>query len=197
MTFFQEMEQYAAATGAPILRAAERDIFLRVLREMKPRRILDIGTAIGYSALFAVTHGAPEATAVTLERDEHMAEMAAHFFARSPYAGRIELLRGDAGTLLPGLSPGFDFVFIDAAKGQYPDYWLKVQPLLGDTAVVVADNVLFRGLVEGDAFVEHRYRTLVYRLREYLALAELDRAFTTEIFDVGDGLAVSWRKRRP
>ena len=197
MTLFDEMERYAAATGAPILRAAERAVFLAVLREAKPRRILDIGTAIGYSALLAMAHGAPDATAVTLERDERMADTAARFFARSPYAGRITLLRGDAGKLLPTLSPGFDFVFIDAAKGQYPDYWDKIQPLLGERAVVVADNVLFRGLVEGDAFVEHRYRTMVYRLREYLAVTALDPSFTTELFEAGDGLAVSWRNRRP
>ncbi len=197
MELLEEMERYAAETGAPILRAAEREVFIRVLREAKPRRILDIGTAIGYSALLALTHGAPGATAVTLERDRKMAEAAAGFFARSPFSRRIELLRGDAGELLTGLSPGFDFVFIDAAKGQYPDYWFKVKPLLEERAVVVADNVLFRGLVEGDAFVEHRYRTMVYRLREYLAVVELDRGFTTEIFGAGDGLAVSWRKREP
>ncbi len=197
MTIFEEMERYAEATGAPILRAAERPVFLAVLREAAPRRILDIGTAIGYSALLAVAHGAPEATAVTLEHDGRMADTAARFIARSPYAGRVELLRGDAGEILPRLSPGFDFVFIDAAKGQYPDYWDKVRPLLRERAVVVADNVLFRGLVQGDAFVEHRYRTMVYRLREYLALTALDQAFTTESIEAGDGLAISWRNRRP
>ena len=187
------MERYAGETGAPILRAAERAIFRQVLEAARPRRLLDIGTAIGYSALFAMAHAARDATAVTLERDERLADRAAAFIAASPYAGRIRLLRGDAGALLSNLSPGFDFVFIDAAKGQYPDYWRKVKPLLAPQAVVVADNVLFRGLVEGDAFVEHRYRTLVYRLREYLAVTALDRQFRTEIYAAGDGLAVSWR----
>lgn len=188
-----EVERAAAETGAPILRAAERGRFRKILRQVAPRRILEIGTAIGYSALFMLIESDPAATLVTLEKEPGLAARAAAFFRKSPFAARIDLRQGEAEDILPTLSPGFDFVFLDGAKGQYPAYWEKIQPLLSDKAVVAADNVLFQGLVEGDPWVAHRYRTLVYRLREYLALVRAAAGYRTEVFPEGDGLAVSWR----
>lgn len=189
-----EMEQAAAADYAPILRAEERVRFLEILRQTAPKRILEIGTAIGYSSILILSMCDVNTTLVTLEKDLNMVRRAAEFFARSPYASRISLLQGDASILLDDLAPGFDFVFIDAAKGQYPVYWEKIQSLVTYDAVIVADNVLFHGLVEGEPWVEHRYRTLVYRLREYLAMVQASPNYRTEIYEEGDGLAVSWRK---
>ena len=106
------------------------------------------------------------------------------------------MLVGEAEKLLPTLSGAFDFVFIDAAKSRYPDFWLGVQPLLTPRAVVAADNVLFRGLVEGEGsevWPKHSYRTMVLRLREYLRIVRAAPGFRTEIFPEGDGMAVSRR----
>lgn len=190
-----EMERAAEAEYAPILRATERSRFREIVRRAAPRRILEIGTAIGYSALVALSESAADTVVVTLEKDPVMVKRAAAFFARSPFAPRIILRQGDARELLPALAPGFDFVFIDAAKGQYPDYWEMIQPLLAAKASVAADNVLFQGMVEGNPWVPHRYRTLVYRLREYLALVRATPRYRTEIYPEGDGLAVSWRNQ--
>ena len=191
----REMELFAREHETPILTEAARPVFLRTLRETLPRRILELGTAIGYSAILAL-RTLPEAEIVTIERDAAIAEAARSFFSRAGIAGRTTLLVGEAEKLLPTLSGTFDFVFIDAAKSRYPDFWLGVQPLLAPKAVVAADNVLFRGLVEGERSEEwpkHSYRTMVLQLRAYLRLVRSAEGFRTEVFPEGDGMAVSWR----
>ncbi|MBP3690585.1 MAG: O-methyltransferase [Schwartzia sp.] len=191
----REMEMFAREHETPILTEAARPLFLRTVREAAPRRILELGTAIGYSALLALRE-LPDAEIVTIERDAVIAEAARSFFSRAGVAGRTALLVGEAEKLLPTLSGTFDFVFIDAAKSRYPDFWLGVQPLLAPRAVVAADNVLFRGLVEGERSEEwpkHSYRTMVLQLRAYLRLVRSAEGFRTEVFPEGDGMAVSWR----
>lgn len=193
----QEMEAYARARQVPILTEAARPVFLRTVRAAAPRRILELGTAIGYSALLALRESL-EAEIVTIERDAETAETARGFLRRAgaDYVARATVLAGEAEKLLPTLSGTFDFVFIDAAKSRYPDFWLGVQPLLTSRAVVAADNVLFRGLVEGEgseAWPKHSYRTMVLRLREYLRIVRAAPGFRTEIFPEGDGMAVSRR----
>ena len=193
----QEMEAYARARQVPILTEAARPVFLRTVRAAAPRRILELGTAIGYSALLALRES-PEAEIVTIERDAETAETARGFLRRAgeDYVARATVLVGEAEKLLPTLSGAFDFVFIDAAKSRYPDFWLGVQPLLTPRAVVAADNVLFRGLVEGEGsevWPKHSYRTMVLRLREYLRIVRAAPGFRTEIIPEGDGMAVSRR----
>ena len=191
----REMEMFAREHETPILTEAARPLFLQTVREAVPRRILELGTAIGYSALLALRE-LPDAEIVTIERDAVIAEAARSFFSRAGVEGRTTLLVGEAEKLLPTLSGTFDFVFIDAAKSRYPDFWLGVQPLLAPRAVVAADNVLFRGLVEGERSEEwpkHSYRTMVLQLRAYLRLVRSAEGFRTEVFPEGDGMAVSWR----
>lgn len=191
---FREMEIYAEENHVPIIRAAARDVFLQVVKEAAPRRILEIGTAIGYSALL-MADALPELESITtLELSEDRAALAQGYIDRSPYREKIDILTGDAGKMLNSLEEKYDLVFIDAAKGQYPDYWRKIQPLLADRATVLADNVLFRGYVLGTEPVPRRFRTIAKRLREYLVLVEETTGFSTEILPDGDGLAVSRRR---
>ena len=191
----REMERYALEHEVPILTEAARPVFLQTVRTAAPRRILEIGTAIGYSARLALRE-LPGAEIVTIERDAVIAEAARSFLCRAGALSRATLLVGQAEKLLSTLSGLFDLVFIDAAKSRYPDFWLGVQPLLTKRAVVVADNVLFRGLVEGEGSEEwpkHSYRTMVLQLREYLRLVRSATGFRTKVFPEGDGMAVSWR----
>lgn len=191
---FREMEIYAEENHVPIIRAAARDVFLQAVKEAAPRRILEIGTAIGYSALL-MADALPELESITtLELSEDRAALAQDYIERSPYREKIDILTGDAGKMLNSLEEKYDLVFIDAAKGQYPDYWRKIQPLLADRATVLADNVLFRGYVFGTEPVPRRFRTIAKRLQEYLALVEETTGFSTEILPDGDGLAVSRRR---
>lgn len=190
----REMEAYAEKYHVPILRSEERELFERIVREASPRRILEIGTGIGYSALLMLRSN-PTANLISIERDPECRAKAVRFISHAGkrYASRAMLLDGAAEKLLPELSPCFDFVFIDAAKSRYPFFWQAIQPILTPRAVVVADNVLFRGLVDGEEWPKHSYRTMVLKLREYLRLVQAAPDFRTEIFPEGDGMAVSWR----
>ena len=190
----REMEAYAALHHVPIINERGRQAFLQVVQEAKPHRVLEIGTAIGYSSLLMALHGADNIEIVTLELSDERIRTAQSFIDRSAYAGRIRIIGGDAGEILTSQLTGqkFDFVFIDAAKGQYVDYFHKIQPLLTDDATILADNVLFRGYVQGGVPAPRRFKTIVKRLREYIELVNTP-PYVTEILEHGDGLAVTRR----
>lgn len=191
----QKMEDYAAANQVPIIRKQACNVFCDAVRKADPKCVLEIGTAIGYSALL-IASASPELEKITtLELSEERAALARKFIKESPYADKIEILVGDAGEMISGLTGEYDLVFIDAAKGQYPDYWRKIQPLLAEKVTVLADNVLFRGYIEGNETAPRRFRTIVKRIKEYLDLVDSAEGFSTEILRDGDGLAVSRRDR--
>ena len=188
-----EMKEYGEANHVPIINAQGLRVLTDTVAMKKPRRVLEIGTAIGYSTLYIAANSAADVEIVTLELSDERADEAEGFIARSRFAGQIAVVRGDAGENILRQSGRFDLVFIDAAKGQYPDYFRKVYPLLAEDAVVIADNVLFRGYVRGTEPVPRRFRTIVKRLREYISMVTENEGFRTEIHENGDGLAVSWR----
>jgi predicted O-methyltransferase YrrM len=189
------MESYAALNHVPIINERGRAAFLQVVKEVRPHRVLEIGTAIGYSSLLFALHGAEDIEITTLELSEERINLAQSYINRSAYADRIRIMAGDAAENLLRLQltgQKFDFVFIDAAKGQYVDYFHKIQPMLADKAVILADNVLFRGYVKGDVPTPRRFKTIVKRLREYIELVS-QPPYVTEILENGDGLAVTRR----
>ena len=189
------MESYAALHHVPIINERGRQAFLQVVQEAKPHRVLEIGTAIGYSSLLMAQHGAADIEITTLELSDERIKTAQGYIDRSAYADRIHIMGGDAAENLLKLQmtgQKFDFVFIDAAKGQYVDYFHKIQPMLADKAVILADNVLFRGYVKGDVPTPRRFKTIVKRLREYIELVS-QPPYVTEILENGDGIAVTRR----
>ena len=192
---FKKMEEYGHANHVPIINENGLKVLLDTVRKYKPKRVLEIGTAIGYSALQIAANAAQGVEITTLELSEERARLARSFMEESPYNSQIAILTGDAGQLLEEISGSYDFVFIDAAKGHYPDYFRKIQPYLADDAVIAADNVLFRGYVRGGVEAPRRFRTIVKRLREYLSMVENNPEYTTSIYDNGDGLAVSVRRK--
>ena len=191
----REMEAFAALHHVPIINERGRQAFLQVVQEAKPHRVLEIGTAIGYSSLLMAQNGAADIDITTLELSDERIKTAQGYIDRSAYADRIHIMGGDAAENLLKLQltgQEFDFVFIDAAKGQYVDYFHKIQPMLADKAVILADNVLFRGYVKGDVPTPRRFKTIVKRLREYIELVS-QPPYVTEILENGDGLAVTRR----
>ena len=191
----REMEGYAALHHVPIINERGRQAFLQVVQEAKPHRVLEIGTAIGYSSLLMAQNGAADIEITTLELSDERIKTAQGYIDRTAYADRIHIMGGDAAENLLKLQltgQEFDFVFIDAAKGQYVDYFHKIQPMLADKAVILADNVLFRGYVKGDVPTPRRFKTIVKRLREYIELVS-QPPYVTEILENGDGLAVTRR----
>lgn len=192
----QEMEAYAQINHVPIINERGREAFIRIIKENNPHRVLEIGTAIGYSTLLLACYGASDVHITTVEISDERAKIADEYWCKSSYREHIEIIKGDAGEVLCSLKPpeeGFDFVFIDAAKGQYLDYFQKIQPFLSSKAVIVADNVLFRGYVLGDEKPPRRYKTIVKRLRAYLDLVKHTPGFRTKILENGDGLSVTYK----
>ncbi|MBQ1868707.1 MAG: O-methyltransferase [Selenomonas sp.] len=192
------MEQYAAENHVPIINERGRKAFLQVVREQKPHRVLEVGMAIGYSTLQIAVNSADDVKITTMELSEERVKTARSYIARSGYDDRIRILTGDAGELLAHEAvqdAPFDFVFIDAAKGQYVDYFHKIEPLLSDSAVILADNVLFRGYVCSEEKPPRRFKTIVKRLREYLELVTKTPGYSTVILENGDGLAVTRREK--
>ena len=188
----RELEAYASDNGVPILRETERHILLAAAEEAAPRKILEIGTAIGYSALL-MGERFPEAEIDTIEVDENRHGLAKKVMERARMSGRIHCHLGDAAQIIPTLKGPYDFVFLDGPKGQYLRELKAIEPLLSNKAVIAADNVLFRGLVRQEGPVPHRYRTLVLRLREYIDYVM--EQYETVIHEEGDGMAVSRKVR--
>ena len=185
------LEQYALQNRVPIINKVAGNLLVKTVEEKQPVSILEIGTAIGYSALLMCSKMPPDGKIVTIEKDKLRAAVAKDYISRAKKADRIQIICGDAADILDKLSGRYDMVFIDAAKGQYLNYLLKIINKLNPEAVIVADNVLFRGMVREDKS-PRRYRTIVKRLREYLDFMTTDPRFVTSIREVGDGLAISY-----
>lgn len=186
-----EMRQFAVDNRVPIISDAGARLLEETAAEKQPRSVLEIGTAIGYSALL-IARNCPASTRIkTIELDAERAATARQFIIRSGFSDRIDLMEGDAGKILPDLTSKFDLVFIDAAKGQYLDYLIKLLDKLNPEAVIFADNVLFRGMVTSPDTPPRRYKTIVNRLRGYLQFVTNDSRFDTTVHPTGDGAAIS------
>ena len=188
-----EMEEYAQINRVPIIGQAGAALLAEVVSKKQPLLVLEVGTAIGYSAI-VIAANAPGARIITIEKDSKRIMDAREFISRAGLQDRIQIFCGDAGELIPTLSGTFDFVFIDAAKGQYLDYLQKVLDKLNPGAVVAADNVCFRGLVMHPEDSPRRFRTIVKRLNQYLEFVSGNPQFATNIYPDGDGLAISYYK---
>ena len=186
------LEKEAAQEQVPIICPQMRS-FLKVFLKLKqPGRILEIGTAIGYSALMMAEQAPADCLIVTIENNEKRIGEAKKHFAASPFRDRITLLEGDAMQILPQLGGGFDLIFVDGAKAQYINYLPEVIRLLADGGVLVSDNVFQEGdILESRYAVQRRNRTIHKRMREYLYELTHDARLITSIVPVGDGAAVS------
>jgi predicted O-methyltransferase YrrM len=191
LDLFKEIEEYASENSIPIINKVSSQLLIDIVKTKQPTSILEIGTAVGYSALLMANHMPSEGRIITIEQDANRIDTAYDFIARAGKSEQIQLLDGDASEILLQLEGTFDMVFIDAAKAQYLDYLQKVMDKLTVGAVIVADNVLFRGMVMSEEPPLKRYKTIVKRLREYLDFVSHDTRFTTTVHQDGDGVAIS------
>ena len=185
------LEAYAEEHSVPIIRKSERKALIAAARKASLARILEVGTAIGYSSLLLLSEF-PEAHIDTIEVDEQRYRIAEEAVEKAGVSHRWHGHLGDAARVIPTLEGPYDFVFLDGPKGQYLRELKMLEPLLAGHAVIAADNVLFRGLVMAEGQVPHRYRTLVMRLREYIGY--VNSSYDTIIDEEGDGLAVSVKR---
>lgn len=188
----KELEFEAETYNIPIIRKSERQLLFKTVYENKPKRILEIGTAIGFSALLMATAN-DDAIIDTVEKDTKRFERAKKAIEDANMTERINCISGDADKVISELSGNYDFVYLDGPKGQYLNHLKKIERILSEKAVIVADNVLFKGLVKSGEYPPHRYRTIVVRLREYLEY--VNREYSTAIYEEGDGMAISFRNK--
>lgn len=188
--FLADMEKYAEDNHVPIVEPEVAQLLRVLLKSMKPKRILEIGTAIGYSALVMMDTLKGNCKITTIEIREDMVELAQDFLSKSPYGDRVEVIHGDASQVLERLEGKFDLIFMDAAKGQYIDFFDKSIKLLNPDGIIIADNVLFRGMVASDNLVIRRKITIVKRLRRFLKYINELEGFTSCVIPIGDGVAL-------
>lgn len=190
--FLEKLEQDALASGVPIIRK-EMQSFIKVLLALRaPKRILEVGTAVGFSTLLMCEYNPCQAEIVTIENYEKRIPLARENFIRAGREKQITLLEGDAGEILKELTEPFDLIFMDAAKGQYIHWLPDVMRLMRKGAVLVSDNVLQEGdIIQSHYLVERRNRTIYKRMREYLYELKHNPKLLTTILPLGDGVTVS------
>lgn len=193
--FLNEIEKYALETQVPIVRKATQSLLKFLLAFAKPESILEVGTAIGFSALLMSEYGPEGCHITTIEKYEKRIPIARENFKRAHKEDQITLLEGDAAEILKGLNGSYDLIFMDAAKGQYLNFLPDVLRLLGPGGLLVSDNVLQEGEVIQSRFaVNRRDRTIHARMREYLYELKHSQALETVVLPVGDGVALTIRK---
>ena len=191
----EELRIKSRENHVPILQDDSMQVIKTILALRKPNKILEIGTAVGYSALcFSEYLDGDEALIKTVELNKETAEMANENIRNISDKNNIEVTNMDAYEFMQSLDEKFDVIFIDAAKGQYMKYLQEAYRLTKENSVIIADNVLLRGMVLSD-YNEHKHRTAVTRLREYIKEVTENPRLETMLLDVGDGLAISVVKK--
>jgi len=189
-----ELEGIAEEQHIPIIQPEVAQLLLILGRIQKPRRILEVGTAIGYSAILLSEVLEPGGKIDTIERYELMADMAKENIKRAGKEDIINVIVGDASEVLQCLDKKYDMIFLDAAKGQYPEFLPECMRMLNSGGLLVSDNVLYKGMVANDELVVRRKKTIVKRMRAYLdSICNHDQLDTT-ILPIGDGVAISYKK---
>ena len=193
--FLEELERQAKRDGVPIIRR-EMQSFLKVLMAaFIPERILEVGTAVGFSALLMSEYNPVPCQIVTIENYEKRIPVARENFQRAGREEQIRLIAGDAADILKTLDGPFDFIFMDAAKGQYLHFLPEILRLLRSGGVLVSDNILQEGdIIESKYAVERRNRTIYKRMREYLYELKHNEMLITSLIPLGDGVALSTKR---
>lgn len=193
--YLEKLEQEAKKNFVPIIRR-EMQSFLKVfLKIQQPKRILEVGTAIGFSALFMAEYAPENCEITTIENYEKRIPIAREHFREAGRQAQITLLPGDARELLKTLEDTYDLIFMDAAKGQYIHFLPEILRLMHPGSVLISDNVLQDGdIVESHYIVERRNRTIYKRMREYLYTLKQHEELETAIIPLGDGITLSVKR---
>ena len=190
LDFLNEIKQNALERHIPIIMDDTLAVIANILEKDKPTKILEIGTAVGYSAICFSKYLEENGKIDTIERDEERIAEANENIKNMDLENVIHIYEGDAVEILPTLNEKYDMVFIDAAKGKYPFFLKEALRLLNKNGIIFADNILYKGYVMSD-YNKHKQRTAVRNLREYIKEVTENPNIETEILEVGDGLAIS------
>lgn len=183
-------------TYAPVVTRDTAQLLKVLTKIVNPKRVLEIGTAIGYSAILMAENTGADCEIITIERYEKAAERAIQNIFSAGFEKKIRVIKGEAAEVLSWLDGGFDLIFMDGAKGQYIEFLPRVTELLKKGGVLISDDVLYKDMtnIESAATVRHRKVTIVKRLREYLKALSSDERLETTVIQIGDGVAISFKK---
>jgi predicted O-methyltransferase YrrM len=190
----ETMETYAKENFVPIVQKETGKFLEFMVMVKKPLKILELGTAIGYSSILMSMYSGKTTKITTIERDDKMIEIARSNIIKYGFQDRINVLQGECLEVLKSLQGTYDMIFMDAGKGHYNHFLPECLRLLHEDGVIVADNVLFRGMVPNNDLLERRKITIVKRMRKYLELVSDDKLFITSVIPMGDGIAVTTRR---
>ena len=189
-----ELRKYAEENNVPIVQKETARFLEVMLGIIRPKSILELGTAIGYSAMLMYNSAGTEPMVTTIERSEEMISIAIENITKYNLEDRINIKEGDCLDIIKELDGKYDVIFLDAAKGHYNQLLEQCLRLLNDDGVIIADNVLFRGMVASDDLVKRRKITIVKRMRTYLDMVSSDDRLITTVIPMGDGIAVTRRR---
>lgn len=184
------IKKKALEDKVPIIMDDTLEVVAKILTEIKPNKILEIGTAVGYSAICFSEYLQENGKIDTIERDTERVKEARENIKKAEVEDKINIYEGDAVEILPTLNDEYDVVFIDAAKGKYPFFLKEALRMIEPNGIIFADNILYKGYVMSD-YNKHKQRTAVRNLREYIKEVSENPNLETEILEVGDGLAIS------
>ena len=193
MKTIEQIKEKALEDHIPIIMDDTLEVVGKILEDKKPYRILEIGTAVGYSAIRFSKYLSDNGYIDTIERDEMRVIEARENIKKAEVEDKINIYFGDAVEILPTINKKYNVIFIDAAKGKYPFFLKEALRMLDDKGIIFADNVLYKGYVMSD-YNKHKQRTAVRNLREFIAEIQENDELDVEILDVGDGLAIAKKK---
>ncbi len=191
--FMSSLEEYAEVNSVPIVHPEVAQLLKVLVRMNKPSRLLEVGTAIGYSSLIMASC-MDGGEIITIERSSDMIKLAKENISKTRFKNNIKIIEGDAEEVLKNLEGKFDFIFLDAAKGHYKDFFSIFIDALNPGGVVVSDNILFKGMIATDDLVIRRKKTIVKRMRDYLSFISNHESLETTVIPIGDGVAISYKK---
>lgn len=186
----EKIKKKALSENIPIIMDDTLEEIEKQIKNNPPKRILEIGTAVGYSAMCFSEFLAENGRIDTIERDEERIKEAKINIRNVGVEEKITIYEGDAVEILPTLNEKYDMVFIDAAKGKYPFFLKEALRMINENGIIFADNILYKGYVMSD-YNKHKQRTAVRNLREYIKEVSENPDLETVILEVGDGLAIS------
>ncbi len=191
-----ELEDYAAIHLTPIIQKEVRCLLDSILTYKKPNRILEVGTAIGYSAIFFAMHTDDDGEVITLERDLDYIERAKNNISKSDVSHKIKIVEGDAVDTIMSIDGEFDLIFLDANKSKYRHYFDVMFPKLKEGGLLICDNILYKGMVSNDELLPRKHYTIVRALREFLPFLTNHPQLSTSIIPIGDGVTISVKRTK-
>ncbi|CAG7840642.1 methyltransferase [Clostridium novyi B str. ATCC 27606] len=190
----KELKEFAIKEHVPIVQDEVANFLKFMVLSNKPKKILELGTAIGYSSILMNIACNGQCEITTIERDDNMVNIAKDNIVKYGFDDKIKILQGDCLEILPGIDEQFDLIFMDAGKGHYNHFLPHCMRMLKKDGMIIADNVLFRGMVASDELVKRRKITIVKRMRSYLEMVSSDENLITSVIPMGDGIAITTRR---